>query len=168
LVSPGRKPRGREERNAPSPAGATQDNHETHPLAIVVTLAQSLLGLALVGTCVYLLLLSRGPESSGSIGIPALLLVAALFAPVALLVLLGAYGLARSRRWGWWVALVTDSALTFLWGYSIIDDGWRDPDWTLVAFAAGSLLPAVLLLVPAIRRYYWVRTQVQPPAATHV
>ena len=137
-------------------------------LATGVTLIQFLLGLTLVGTCVYLLLLARGEQSSGSVGIPGLVLVAALFAPVALLVLLGAYGLARSRRWGWWVALLTDSALTFLWGYSLIDDGWRNPDWTLVGYAAASLLPVVLLLLPPVRRFYWARPHVQSPAVTHV
>ena len=137
-------------------------------LATAVTVVQFLLGLTLVGTCIYLLLLSRGAQSSGSVGIPGLLLVAVLFAPVALLVLLGAYGLARSRRWGWWVALLTDSAVTFLWVYSMVDDGWRNLDMTLVAYAAGSLLPVVLLLLPSVRRFYWARPRVQPPAGTHV
>lgn len=137
-------------------------------LATAVTVVQFLLGLTLVGTCIYLLLLWRGAQSSGSVGIPGLLLVAVLFAPVALLVLLGAYGLARSRRWGWWVALLTDSVVTFLWVYSMVDDGWRNLDMTLVAYAAGSLLPVVLLLLPSVRRFYWARPRVQPPAGTHV
>jgi hypothetical protein len=139
-------------------------------LATGVTVVQLLLGLALAGTCAYLLVLARGPQqSSDAAGArQGLELAAAMVAPLALLVLAAAYGLARRRRWGWWLALLMDFMLVILWVYSMIDDGWRNLDWTVVGFTAASLLPLVLLLVPAVRRFYWARPQVQPPAATHV
>lgn len=135
-----------------------------------VTVVQLLLGLGLAGSCAYLLLLARSSEMGQAGAAQGLEIAAGLIAPFGLLALAGAYGLWRNKLWSWWLALLVDLALVSLWVGSMIDDGWRDLDMTLVAFTLASLLPVVLLLVPGVRRFYWGKSgsQVPPPAATHV
>jgi uncharacterized membrane protein (DUF2068 family) len=117
--------------------------------------------LALLWLCVsiYLLWLTRSPAtrqgSDSTAAVLGLEIAAAVLAPPALLGLIGAYGLKANKLWGWWLALLVDAALFLVFAYSMVDDGWRNIDTDMVAFTAASLVPVILLLLPAVRRHYW-------------
>ena len=128
-------------------------------LVIAVNTIHLLLALFLAGTSVYVLLLTRSPETlkepdaadtirglvigAAALGVPALCLVAAL------------WGLWRNQRWGWWLALVTDVAIVVILVYSIT--GENSSDLTEAVWTLCFMVCAILLLVPKVRGFYWAR-----------
>jgi uncharacterized membrane protein (DUF2068 family) len=144
------------------------------PWVVGSVVLQVLLGLLLSGTGVFLLLLTRSTEikqgQDAAETISGLRIAAGIFGPPALLVLGGAYGLWRGKLWGWWFALLADAGVTGLCLYSTIDDGWNNIDWDVAGFTLVPLLATVLLLIPAVRGFYWraehstlPSSMVQPP-----
>jgi len=115
--------------------------------------AHGLLALALVGLTMFLLRLARtaSPEVSQGLKIGALV----LWCP-ALLAATSWYGLWKEKLWGWWLALVTDFGLLAILIYSVVDDGLGNIDWEMVGITVISAMFSVLLLIPTVRRFYWV------------
>ena len=128
-------------------------------LIIAVNIIHFLLTLLLAGTSVYVLSLTRSPEilkesdapdtirgliiGTGILGVPALFLIGAQ------------WGLWRNKRWGWWLALVTDVVIVATLGYSMI--GQNSPDLTEPAWTLCFVVCAILLLLPMVRRFYWAQ-----------
>jgi hypothetical protein len=129
------------------------------PWVVGSVVLQLLLGLLIGGTCVFLLFLTRSTEikqgQDAAETISGLKIAAGILGPPALLVLGGAYGLWKGKLWGWWFALLTDLGVTGLCLYSTVDDGWNNIDWEVAGFTLVPLLATVLLLVPAVRGFYW-------------
>jgi hypothetical protein len=129
------------------------------PWVVGSAILQLLLGLLLGGICVFLLLLTRSTEikqgQDVAETISGLRIAAGLLGTPALLVLGGAYGLLKGKLWGWWFALLTDVGVIGLRVYSTIDDGWNNIDWEVAGFTFVPLLATILLLIPAVRGYYW-------------
>jgi hypothetical protein len=123
------------------------------------TLTQLLLGVLFSGVSLFLLSLVRSPEIKQGEGaaeaIWGIKIAAGIIGPLAFLVLAGAYGLWKDRLWGWWLACLTDLGLVSVFAYSLIDDGLHNIDWEMVVFTLAPLIPAVLLLLPAVRKFYW-------------
>jgi len=124
-----------------------------------VVVMQSLLALCFVGTCVFLLTLIGAPEvkpgQDAAAAIRGLKVAAGVVGPLALVVAVSAYGLWKSRLWGWWLALFTDMGLLGAFVYGMIDDGWGDIDWDMFAITTAVVVLVVLLLLPVVRRFYW-------------
>ncbi len=124
-----------------------------------VIVAQLLYGAFWLGTCVFLLVLIRYPEAKegkdAAAAIRGLKVGAALVGPVALLVLVGGYGLWKERLLGWWLALLTDVGLAGALLYSMTNDGWSNLDWSMVSFTVAAFALVALLWVPSVRRFYW-------------
>ena len=128
-------------------------------LIIAVNIIHLLLALLLAGTSVYVLSLTRSPETlqepdaadtihglfigAAVLGVPALFLIAAL------------WGLWRNKRWGWWLALVTDVVIAATLVYSMI--GQNSPDLTEPVWTLCFVVCAILLLLPIVRRFYWAQ-----------
>ena len=117
---------------------------------------QGLWAAALAALTVFLLVMARttAPETSSGLKIGAI----ALGVP-ALLAILSWYGLWKRMLWGWWLALLTDTALMALFLYSMIDDGLGNMDWAMAGVTVTSAMVPVFLLIPAVRRFYWHATK---------
>jgi hypothetical protein len=120
---------------------------------------QFLLGVLFSGVSLFLLWLVRSPEIKQGEGaaeaIRGIKIAAGIIAPLALLVLAGAYGVWKGKLWGWWLGMLTDLGLVGIFAYSLMDDGWHNIDWDMVAFTLFPLIPTALLLLPGVRRFYW-------------
>ena len=118
---------------------------------------QALWAVALVALTVFLLVLTRtaAPEASSGLKIGAMVLIVP-----ALLATVSSYGLWKRTVWGWWLALLTDIALTAMFIYSMIDDGLKNIDWAMAGVTVSSTIVPVFLLIPAVRRFYWHATKV--------
>jgi len=137
----------------------------------VVTAMQLLYAMTLASLSLYLLVLSSwwapqsSPKSGDEVG-SGLLTGSAVLAGPALVILVGWFGLLRKRPWGWCLALSGDVAVLCMFVYSMIDDGWRI-DWDMATFSVLSAILPTLLLLPAIRKFYWqvakVRSVQSPP-----
>jgi len=129
------------------------------PWVIGSAVLQLLMALLLVGICLFLLFLTRSTEikqeQEAAEAISGLKIAAGMLGAPALLVIVGAYGLWKEKLWGWWLALLTDVGVTGLCLYSMIDDGWNNIDWDVAGFTIVPLLATVLLLIPAVRGFYW-------------
>jgi uncharacterized membrane protein (DUF2068 family) len=140
------------------------------PWVVGSAVLQLLLALLLGGICVFLLLLTRSAEikqaQDATETISGLRIAAGLLGAPALLVLSGAYGLWRGKLWGWWFALLTDVGVTGLCLYSMIDDGWNNIDWDVAGFTIVPLLATILLLIPAVRNFYWQAVDSTLPSST--
>jgi hypothetical protein len=127
------------------------------PLISIVNGLQFLLGSVLAGLTIYLLMLTRSPETladpdrAGTVH--GLLIGAAVFGIPALITLIGVLGLLKRRFWGWVLSLATDVGTLAVLAYSMIDE--RDWEGDEIALAAGCVLPIALLLLPAVRKFYW-------------
>lgn len=131
-------------------------------LALGAKIVQLVCGMLWFGLIAFLLWLTRLPETRRQPDAHAVVwglgIAAGVFAPFALLVLLGAYGMMRNQLWGWWVALLADLGTLLLLVYSMVDDGWRNIDPALVTMTTVSLVPVVFLLLPSVRQFYWGKT----------
>lgn len=124
-----------------------------------VAVAQFLAGTALLGICALLCVLTKHSDlkqadDSGAVvlGIKIAILI---IAPMAAVAFVAACALAKNKLWGWWLALLADMGFFAIFLYSMIDEGFKDIDWAVFAFAGASLLLVVWLMVPSIRRHYW-------------
>jgi uncharacterized membrane protein (DUF2068 family) len=72
-----------------------------------------------------------------------------------ILVIIGAYGLWKSKLWAWWFALMVDVGWSSVLLYSLIDDGWANLDVAVLALFAISTFPMLFLALPSPRKYYW-------------
>jgi len=136
---------------------------------------QLLYVLAMVALPIYLLALTRaarvqaGPDAAKDIA--GLRSAALILAVPALIALVAWFGLWKEKLWGWWAVLLTDLGLFGAFVYSMIDDGWANFDWDMVALTAWSVLPVVLLLLPSVRKYFWCGTAervVRKPTASEL
>jgi uncharacterized membrane protein (DUF2068 family) len=126
-------------------------------LVIAVNIIQLLLTLLVAGTSVYVLFLTRSPETlkepDAADTIHGLIIGAAVLGVPALFLITALWGLWRNKRWGWWLALVTDVVIVATLVYSMIGENSSDltePVWTLCFVVC-----AILLLLPKVRRFYW-------------
>ena len=120
---------------------------------------QCLWALGLFAISVYLLILTRGSaiqtgkDAAGAVS--GLQIAAAiLFAPAALAAA-SWYGLRKEKRWGWWLAVLGNLGFLGMLIYSMVDDGWRNIDWSVAVFAAAAAVGPIILLLPGVRRFYW-------------
>jgi uncharacterized membrane protein (DUF2068 family) len=128
-------------------------------LVVAVNIIHLLLTLLLSGTSVYVLSLTRShetlQETDAAETIHGLVIGAAVLGVPALLLIGALWGLWRNKRWGWWLALVTDVAIVATLVYSMIgQNSWdlTEPVWTLCFVVC-----AILLLLPMVRRFYWAQ-----------
>ena len=127
------------------------------PLISIVNLLQLLLGLMLAGLSIYLVALTRSPKTladpdpAGTVH--GLLIGAAVLGVPALITLIGALGLWKRRFWGWVLSLATDVGTLTVLVYSMIDE--RDWEGDEISLAAGCMVLIILLLLPAVRKFYW-------------
>jgi|SRR5215471_17020906 len=121
--------------------------------AIVV---QALWAVALTGLVVLLLVMARTASPESSAGLKT---AAAILGVPTLLAISSWYGLWKQTLWGWWLALLTNFALLAIFVYSMVDDGLRNMDWEMAGITVTSAITPVLLLIPAVRRFYWHVTE---------
>ena len=131
-------------------------------LISIVNVLQLLLGLVLAGLTIYLLVLTRSPQTLADPDpggtVHGLLIGAAVLGVPAVITLIGVFGLWKRRFWGWVLSLATDVGTLAVLVYSVIDE--RDWEGDEISLAAGCVVPIILLLLPAVRKFYW------NPAAT--
>jgi hypothetical protein len=129
-------------------------------LVTVVNVLQFLLGLSLAGVTVYLLTLTRSRETLADPDavdtVHGLLIGALVLGIPALITLIAVWGLWKQRFWGWVLSLATDVGMLAVFLYSIVGENTRDADE--VAMAVAFFAPVVLLLLPAVRKFYWGAT----------
>jgi uncharacterized membrane protein (DUF2068 family) len=155
---------------APIDVGHDQHHAETKmkrsPLVTLVIVLSALLGVFLAGTTVYLVVLTRSreilAEPDAADTIHGLLIGAGVLAAPAAITLIAVFGLWKGRFWGWLLSLVTDVGMLGVLVYSIIDD--NEVDGELIALTAGFLVPVVLLLLPAVRKFFRKATPGLPVA----
>lgn len=134
-----------------------------------VTLIQLLVGLAWLGMSILLLFLIRSMrhvQDAPAAGIWGLKVGIGLMAPLALLALVGAYGMYKDRQWGWWLSFLIDLGFASSLAYAVIDDGWSNRDLELIVPTVLFAIPVVFLLLPRVRRFYRVSSHqpLEPPA----
>ena len=127
------------------------------PLITVANVLQSCLALVLAGLTSYLIALTRSRETlaepAASETVNGLLIGAAVLGVPALITLIAAWGLWKGRFWGWALSLATDVGVLAVFLYNILGENDRGGDE--IAMAAGWVVPAVLLLLPSVRKFYW-------------
>jgi uncharacterized membrane protein (DUF2068 family) len=135
-------------------------------VAKIVAVIQLFFRVALAGGGFYLLWLTRTAEMRNArdaeMAIHGLYIAAALFLPLGLLVLIGGAAMWKGKLWGWWLAMITDASLMLVFVYSLIDDGLKRADSDDIAATVLSIIPVILLLLPAVRKSYWRKS---PPKA---
>ncbi|HUM06295.1 MAG TPA: hypothetical protein VLT90_12600 [Terriglobales bacterium] len=126
-------------------------------LVMVVNVVQTLLGLLLAGITLYLIVLTRSKEiladSDAADTVHGLLIGALVIGIPALITLIAAFGLWKGRFWGWVLSLATDVGIVAVLVYNTISEG--DLEGDEIALAVGFLLPVILLLLPAVRKFFW-------------
>jgi len=132
-------------------------NMKRSPLLTIVNVLQSFLGLVLAGLTVYLLALTRSRETlaepDASETVHGLLIGAIVLGIPALITLIAAWSLWKQRFWGWVLSLATDVGMLAVLVYNIVGENDREGDE--IALAAGFVVPIVLLLLPAVRKFFW-------------
>ncbi len=110
----------------------------------------------------YLLLLTRSAailsEPDATEAISGLKIAAAILVLPALVASAACIGLWKKKLWGWWLGLIGNFTIVAMLAYSILDDGWHNPDWQLAGLKAAAVVPLVFLLLPVVRRAYWRST----------
>ena len=122
---------------------------------------QLIYAMTLTSLSLYLLVLSlsqfwktRAGPFRGDAAIN-LMIPSAILAGPALVTLMGWLGLRKEKLWGWWLALIGDAGMLGLLVYILIDDGWENFDWYMVALTVASAMVTILLLAPIVRKFYW-------------
>ena len=138
-------------------------------MARVVAAIQLLFGVALVAGGIYLFWLTRTAEMRNSrdaeMAIRGLYIAAALFLPIGVVMLIGGVAMWKNKLWGWWLAVITDGSLMLVFVYSLIDDGLKRADSEDITATVLSIIPVILLLLPAVRKSYWRKTSPAVDAA---
>jgi hypothetical protein len=126
-------------------------------LVTVVIVLQLLLGLLLAGLSIYVLTLTRSPETLADPDSVAtthgLLIGAAVLGLPAVITLIGAWGLWTRRFWGWLLSFATDVGVLAVLIYNVVGESNREGDE--IKLAAAFVVPAILLLLPSVRGFYW-------------
>ncbi|HKW61883.1 MAG TPA: hypothetical protein VJN89_05000 [Candidatus Acidoferrum sp.] len=117
---------------------------------------QGLWAGALVALTVFLLVYALTTDQEAASGLK---IAAIVLSVPALLAALSWYGLWKKTLWGWWLALLTDTALMAMFIYSMIDDGLGSIDWEMAGLTVISAIVPVFLLIPAVTRFYWHATK---------
>jgi len=123
--------------------------------AVVLQLLYTLMLLALP---VYLLVLTRAPETrsgpDAQASIAGLKIAAAVVGGPALIALAAWIGLWKEKLWGWWLTVLTDLGLVAVLVYSMMDDGWHNIEWDVVVLSVIPVVLVIYLLLPEVRRFY--------------
>ena len=132
-------------------------NMKRSPLITIVNVLQSSLGLALAGLTVYVLALTRSRETlaepDAAETVHGLLIGAVVLGVPALITLVAAWGLWKRRFWGWALSLATDVGVLAVFVYNVVGENDREGDE--IALAASFVVPIVLLLLPAVTKFFW-------------
>ncbi len=132
-------------------------NMKRSSLITIVNVLQSFLGLVLAGLTVYLLVLTRSRETlaepDAADTVHGLLIGAVVLGVPALITLVAAWGLWKRRFWGWALSLATDVGVLAVFVYNVVGENDREGDE--IALAASFVVPIVLLLLPAVRKFFW-------------
>lgn len=131
------------------------------PLVTVTIVVQLLLGLVLAGLTIYLFVLTRSPqtlaEPDAADTVRGLWIGAGVLGVPAVITLISVFGLWKGRFWGWVLAFATNVGMLAVVVYRMVSDGDRDTDE--IAITAGIAVVLVLLLLPAVRKFYWKATE---------
>jgi uncharacterized membrane protein (DUF2068 family) len=126
-------------------------------LVTVVNVVQTLLGLLLAGITVYLIVLTKSKEilaeQEAADTVRGLLIGALVLGIPAVITLIAAVGLWKGRFWGWVLSLATDVGMLAVLMYSMMDD--NEIDTEMLVLTLGFVVPVVLLLLPAVRNFFW-------------
>jgi hypothetical protein len=132
-------------------------NMKRSPLITIVNVLQSFLGLVLAGLTVYLLALTRSRETlanpDAAETVHGLLIGAVVLGVPALITLIASWGLWKRRFWGWALSLATDVGVLAVFVYNVVGENDREGDE--IALAASFVVPIVLLLLSAARKFFW-------------
>jgi len=132
-------------------------NMKRSSLITIVNVLQSFLGLVLAGLTVYLLVLTRSRETlaepDAADTVHGLLIGAVVLGVPVLITLVAAWGLWKRRFWGWALSLATDVGVLAVFVYNVVGENDREGDE--IALAASFVVPIVLLLLPAVRKFFW-------------
>jgi len=127
-----------------------------------IVVLQFLYALMMLALAIYLISETLdGPNAQASIA--GLEIAAAVVGGPALVALVGCIGLWKEKLWGWWLTVVTDLGLVAVLVYSMMDDGWHNIDWDVLALSVITLVLVIYLLLPKVRRSYWHGGQQLPP-----
>jgi hypothetical protein len=122
-----------------------------------VVVFQAMWMLVLVALALYLLVLARSPEvvndPDGPDAAHGLRVGAVVIAVPAVFAIASSYGLWKGKLWGWWVGLLSNTALLGIFIYSMTDG--NTIDWDMVGVTTVSAVLPLLLLVPLVRKFYW-------------
>jgi hypothetical protein len=133
-----------------------------------VVVLQFLYVLVMLALPVYLLVLTRTPETrsgpDAAEEISGLRTAAAVVGAPALVAIVAWFGLWKEKLWGWWLTILMDAGLVVVLVYSLIDDGWKNVEWDVVVLTLIGVLPVVYLLLPQVRKFYWRVKAAQLPA----
>jgi cytochrome c oxidase subunit IV len=117
---------------------------------VVVTLIHFAMALLLMGTAIVIVMQIRTPEvAKEQDAIKGLIVGASFLAVPAASLLIATWGLRELRRWGWWTALLTDTAVLATLIYSVFSENTVDREE--VGFAILFALMCVVLLLPVVR-----------------
>jgi uncharacterized membrane protein (DUF2068 family) len=115
-------------------------------------------GTFLLGISSYLWLLtlsSKIGQGANADKVRGLRNAASMLGVSGLLVIIGAYGLWKTKLWGWWLVFIVDLAWSSMFFYAIIDDGWANIHYDLVLRFAISLFLMLFLVLPRVRKSFW-------------
>lgn len=133
-------------------------------LVIAVNVIHLLLALGLAGLSIYLLILTRAPETlkepDAADTIHGLLIGAGVLGIPSVLLFFGAWGLWKNRLWGWWLAMLSDVGMLATLAYSVV--GENSVDWDDLALTLCFAVCPILLLLPRVRKYFWGDRESQP------
>jgi hypothetical protein len=122
-----------------------------------VVVIQAMWMLLLVALASYLLVLARSSsivnDPDGPDAAHGLRLGAAVIAVPAAFAIASCYGLWKRKLWGWWVGLLSNTALLGTLIYSMTDE--NTIDWDMVGVTTVAAVLPLLLLVPVVRKFYW-------------
>jgi len=126
-----------------------------------VVALQLLYTFAVLALPVYLLILTRAPETrngpDAAEEVAGLRIAAAVVGGPAVVALIAWFGLWRGKLWGWCLTVLMDLGLVGVFVFSLIDDGRNNIDGVVVALTASAIVTVVYLLLPKVRRFYWGR-----------
>jgi uncharacterized membrane protein (DUF2068 family) len=127
--------------------------------AVGATVLHVLGGAFLLGTSSYLWLLTLSSEirheANAADTVRGLRIAAGVLSLPGIFVIMGAFGLWKTKLWGWWMALIVDLSWSSVLLYSLIDDGWANIDNEVLALFAISVFPVLFLVLPSVRKSFW-------------